>query len=162
MARREEVGVQPGQRDQEKEVRTSSSAPPIAEESSVELQEESVECFVDRIKKTNNNTYELREDAVLNEVITFEADQRAIDSCFERSYRQNREIHEWLSLDSYIFSLSEDTVKLIHSRDLNVEMVASWTVHVGDLDQALHLWRYKGGFASIDTAKKQLSQDKVL
>nr|CAD7403342.1 unnamed protein product [Timema poppensis] len=39
-------------------------------------------------------------------------------------------------------------------------MVASWTVHVGDLDQALHLWRYKGGFASIDTAKKQLSQDK--
>ncbi|GLH03870.1 Protein NipSnap [Gryllus bimaculatus] len=51
------------------------------------------------------------------------------------------------------------SAQLIHSRDLHCELVGSWTVQVGDLDQALHLWRYTGGFASIDNAKLQLSKD---
>jgi len=32
---------------------------------------------------------------------------------------------------------------------------------VGDLDQALHVWRYTGGFAAVDKAKKTLSNDEV-
>jgi len=52
-------------------------------------------------------------------------------------------------------------VQLIDAHQLNYELVASWTVELGDLDQALHLWRYTGGFSTIDNAKKKLAQDKV-
>lgn len=47
-------------------------------------------------------------------------------------------------------SLSED-----------VELVGSWTVDVGDQDQALHLWKYKGGFEKIVQSQKILQQNKV-
>jgi hypothetical protein len=56
---------------------------------------------------------------------------------------------------------SESNVKLVESRGLSYELVGSWSVQVGDLDQALHLWRYTGGFASIDNATKELAKDKV-
>lgn len=52
-------------------------------------------------------------------------------------------------------------MQLIDAHKLNYELVASWTVELGDLDQALHLWRYTGGFATIDNAKKKLAQNKV-
>jgi hypothetical protein len=53
-------------------------------------------------------------------------------------------------------------VQLVHARpELHCELVASWKVSVGDQDQSLHLWKYTGGFASIDNARKQLWQDKV-
>lgn len=39
--------------------------------------------------------------------------------------------------------------------------MGSWTVHVGDMDQCLHLWRYTGGFEKIDTAHRVLENDKV-
>lgn len=53
-------------------------------------------------------------------------------------------------------------VKLIHSKsDLKVKLVGSWTVVVGDMDQALHLWEYVGGYSEIDNAKKILPQDQV-
>lgn len=60
-----------------------------------------------------------------------------------------------------MFLFSQQSVQLIHAHKLNYELVASWTVELGDLDQALHLWRYTGGFATIDSAKKKLAQDKV-
>lgn len=58
---------------------------------------------------------------------------------------------------------SEENVNLIHSKksDLNCELVGSWTVEVGDLDQALHLWQYTGGYESIDNAQAVLSKDEV-
>jgi hypothetical protein len=56
---------------------------------------------------------------------------------------------------------SQQSVQLIDAQQLNYELVASWTVELGDLDQALHLWRYTGGFAAIDSAKKKLAEDKV-
>ncbi|XP_063219236.1 protein NipSnap [Bacillus rossius redtenbacheri] len=62
-------------------------------------------------------------------------------------------------LKEYIKNCSQSS-QLIHSLDLNVELVGSWSVQVGDLDQALHLWRYRGGYGSIDKAKKQLSQNE--
>ncbi|XP_018903431.1 protein NipSnap [Bemisia tabaci] len=63
--------------------------------------------------------------------------------------------------DKYIANY-EETVKLIESRQpkSNLDLVGSWTVTVGDLDQALHLWRYKGGFASVDKVKQSLNEDK--
>uniref|UniRef100_A0A1B6F0A0 NIPSNAP domain-containing protein n=1 Tax=Cuerna arida TaxID=1464854 RepID=A0A1B6F0A0_9HEMI len=61
-------------------------------------------------------------------------------------------------LDNY-----EKCVHMIHSRkdEFKCDLVASWTVQVGDLDQALHLWRYTGGFTSIDKCNALLAVDKV-
>ena len=66
----------------------------------------------------------------------------------------------------YLFFLchsSEEHVNLIHSKksDLNCELVGSWTVEVGDLDQALHLWQYTGGYERIDHTQAVLSKDEV-
>lgn len=44
---------------------------------------------------------------------------------------------------------------------MNCELVGSWTVEVGDLDQALHLWQYTGGYERIDHAQAFLSKDEV-
>lgn len=46
------------------------------------------------------------------------------------------------------------------SLDKNVELIGSWTVSVGDQDQALHLWQYTGGFETIDTLKEVLGKSK--
>ncbi|XP_014239718.1 protein NipSnap [Cimex lectularius] len=55
----------------------------------------------------------------------------------------------------------EKTVQLIESRkELHSELVGSWTVQVGDMDQVLHLWKHTGGFAGIDNAKKLLANEK--
>jgi len=44
-------------------------------------------------------------------------------------------------------------VQWVRSQDnlkKSVNLVGSWTVNVGDQDQALHLWKFKGGFQTID------------
>lgn len=54
----------------------------------------------------------------------------------------------------------KSTVQLIESKkDLACDLVASWTVTVGDLDQCVHLWRYTGGFEKIDLAERELKKD---
>lgn len=45
--------------------------------------------------------------------------------------------------------------------ELGCELVGSWTVSVGDMDQALHLWRYVGGFEKIDKAKILFRENPV-
>ncbi|KAK2580254.1 hypothetical protein KPH14_012506 [Odynerus spinipes] len=66
------------------------------------------------------------------------------------------------SIDKYLANY-EENVNLIHSKksDLKCELVGSWTVEVGDLDQALHLWQYTGGYGSIDHAQAVLSKDEA-
>lgn len=53
---------------------------------------------------------------------------------------------------------SKKTVQLIQSKkdDISCDLIGSWTVAVGDMDQVIHLWRYKGGFKKIDEAKNDL------
>ncbi|KAL2720553.1 protein NipSnap [Vespula squamosa] len=65
------------------------------------------------------------------------------------------------SIDKYLTNY-EQNVNLIHSKksDLKCELVGSWTVSVGDLDQALHLWQYTGGYERIDYAQTLLSKDE--
>ncbi|XP_022902706.1 protein NipSnap [Onthophagus taurus] len=53
-----------------------------------------------------------------------------------------------------------DLVKSQESLSEAVELVGSWTVNVGDQDQALHLWSFKGGFEKIDSANTILSSNK--
>lgn len=64
------------------------------------------------------------------------------------------------SIDKYLSNYQEN-VNLIHSKksELNCELVGSWTVEVGDLDQALHLWQFTGGFERVDKAQLFFSQD---
>lgn len=52
---------------------------------------------------------------------------------------------------------------MIHSKkdDISADLIGSWTVDVGDMDQVLHLWRYTGGFEKIDAAHRILPADQV-
>lgn len=57
---------------------------------------------------------------------------------------------------------SKKTVQLIQSKkELASDLIASWTVQVGDQDQCLHLWRITGGFEKIDKTKRELALDQV-
>lgn len=58
---------------------------------------------------------------------------------------------------------SKQTVALLQSKkdELHLDLTASWTVTVGDLDQCVHLWKYTGGFESIDNANRTLRKDPV-
>lgn len=55
----------------------------------------------------------------------------------------------------------ETTVQLINNKksNLSCNLVGSWNVQVGDMDQCLHLWKYTGGFEKIDQAKEDLWND---
>lgn len=44
-------------------------------------------------------------------------------------------------------------------KEIACELVGSWQVQVGDVDQCLHLWRYTGGFEKVDIAYKGLYRD---
>lgn len=39
--------------------------------------------------------------------------------------------------------------------------MGSWTVNVGDQDQALHLWKFTGGYEKIDLYNKILHDSPV-
>lgn len=58
---------------------------------------------------------------------------------------------------------SEEIVNIVNSKksELKLELVGSWTVVAGDIDQALHLWQYSGGYDSVDRTQIELSKDKV-
>jgi len=56
----------------------------------------------------------------------------------------------------------EKYVNEVNTRDLNMELAGSWTVGVGDQDQCLHLWKYDGGYKTIDQAREKMSTDETL
>lgn len=63
----------------------------------------------------------------------------------------------------FLFVKSKKTVELIHSKksEISSDLIGSWEVQVGDMDQVLHLWRITGGFEKIDTAGRVLENDTV-
>lgn len=60
-------------------------------------------------------------------------------------------------------SYSEKIVGLLSSlrNEIDCELAGSWTVEVGDIDQALLLYRFKGGYAGVDRARKFLDENSV-
>lgn len=72
--------------------------------------------------------------------------------------------HKITSKMPYIYPYcSKNTVELIKSQPAlseAVELVGSWTVNVGDQDQALHLWCFRGGFEKIDSANEILGSNE--
>uniref|UniRef100_A0A8D8SSS8 Protein NipSnap n=1 Tax=Cacopsylla melanoneura TaxID=428564 RepID=A0A8D8SSS8_9HEMI len=65
------------------------------------------------------------------------------------------------SMDKYLTNY-ENQVNVVKSQSLNCDLVGSWTVQVGDMDQALHLWKYKGGFSGLDKTKLVLRDSQVI
>lgn len=47
------------------------------------------------------------------------------------------------------------------SSGINAELVGSWSVIVGDQDQAFHVWRYIGGYAEIDRARVTFAKNNA-
>ncbi|XP_003388978.1 PREDICTED: protein NipSnap homolog 1-like [Amphimedon queenslandica] len=59
-------------------------------------------------------------------------------------------------------SLTEDQyTRLNSSSSIPVDLIGSWTVQVGlNVDQTLHLWRYKDGYETMDKVWTCLKEDK--
>ncbi|XKL64489.1 hypothetical protein PGB90_004575 [Kerria lacca] len=64
-------------------------------------------------------------------------------------------------MDKYLVNC-EKLVSLSHSlqKHTECELVGSWTVEIGDIDQALNLWSFKGGYAGVDKARKFLDENE--
>ncbi|KAJ8913744.1 hypothetical protein NQ315_007461 [Exocentrus adspersus] len=83
------------------------------------------------------------------------SDKEIIYSLQTHNYRPD-------SKNAYLNNV-KNTVDFIKAQDAlgkDVELVGSWTVNVGDQDQALHLWRFTGGFEKIDVYNKVLGKSE--
>jgi len=61
------------------------------------------------------------------------------------------------NLDQY---LDNYTKHVEVSRELKSgELVASWTVGIGDQDQVIHMWKYTGGYTGVDAAKQAMREN---
>lgn len=67
-----------------------------------------------------------------------------------------------LSIIMFFFYSSEQVVKLCQKiPNLKYELIGSWSVRVGDLDQYVHLWKHQGGYAEIDKTNNILLQNQA-
>ena len=65
------------------------------------------------------------------------------------------------SMQKYLTNYQQ-TVQLLNTKkeQTGCDLMASWTVKVGDMDQCVHLWRYTGGFSKIDQTHTLLATDQ--
>lgn len=54
----------------------------------------------------------------------------------------------------------EKFVDLMKKKDTGAKLKGSWTVLVGDQDEAIHLWKYKGGYPAFNKALTIYRTDK--
>lgn len=65
-------------------------------------------------------------------------------------------------LEIISFNLSEQVVQVCQKlSNIKYELIGSWAVRVGDLDQYVHLWKHQGGYAAIDKTNYILEHNKV-
>ncbi|XP_025090888.1 protein NipSnap-like isoform X2 [Pomacea canaliculata] len=50
--------------------------------------------------------------------------------------------------------------ELIEMKQTGAELVGSWTVEIGDQDEAIHVWSYKGGYPVLNRANQIYRTDK--
>uniref|UniRef100_A0A8D3BVS6 Nipsnap homolog 2 n=1 Tax=Scophthalmus maximus TaxID=52904 RepID=A0A8D3BVS6_SCOMX len=63
-------------------------------------------------------------------------------------------------LDDYN-ELCEDVLPSIHANpDYPCELVGTWNTWYGEQDQAVHLWRYRGGYPALTEVMNKLRQNK--
>ncbi|KAB7503734.1 Protein NipSnap [Armadillidium nasatum] len=53
----------------------------------------------------------------------------------------------------------ENYANEIKNKKVPAELCGSWSVGVGDQDQCLHLWRYEGGYTTIDNVRHRVIED---
>ncbi|KAL7635007.1 UNVERIFIED_CONTAM: hypothetical protein RMT77_013992 [Armadillidium vulgare] len=53
----------------------------------------------------------------------------------------------------------ENYANEIKNKKVPAELCGSWSVGVGDQDQCLHLWRYEGGYTTIDNVRHRVVED---
>uniref|UniRef100_A0A8C4QME6 Nipsnap homolog 1 (C. elegans) n=1 Tax=Eptatretus burgeri TaxID=7764 RepID=A0A8C4QME6_EPTBU len=63
-------------------------------------------------------------------------------------------------LDDYNLVTEEAIGHICHSGDYPCEIVGSWNTWYGEQDQAVHLWRYVGGYPALMEVSQKLSKDK--
>lgn len=63
------------------------------------------------------------------------------------------------SMDQYLTNYKNQYDFIKSKEDLDCDLMGSFTVSVGDTDQCLHLWKYNGGFETIDHAKKVFAEN---
>jgi len=63
-------------------------------------------------------------------------------------------------MESYVKNYGEFVQLATARNDLEAELIGSWVVDVGDLDQTLHLWRYINGYTSLNKANNIIKSDK--
>ncbi|XP_013381635.1 protein NipSnap-like isoform X1 [Lingula anatina] len=51
-------------------------------------------------------------------------------------------------------------VDLMKSKDTGASLVGSWTVEIGDQDEAIHVWKYEGGYPVLNDATYIYRTDK--
>lgn len=54
----------------------------------------------------------------------------------------------------------EKYVKLIDKKKTGAELAGSWTVEIGDQDEAIHLWKYPGGYPVLNNATQIYRTDQ--
>jgi len=94
--------------------------------------------FVRRIEPTKESHSTMLSD---KEVI-YELQTHQVKPAFLDKYLQNYEKHVKVTTDLQCG-----------------ELAASWVVGVGDQDQVIHLWKYTGGYTTVDKAIRTLNKD---
>jgi len=94
---------------------------------------------------------------------TARLDRRLRQELVRRVRRTNCRRRRRLTRNRFLFSVSSERVVQSCQKipDLKYELIGSWSVHVGDLDQYVHLWKHRGGYAAIDKTNNILMHDKV-
>jgi len=64
-------------------------------------------------------------------------------------------------LDDYLQAF-EENLQLLKKKDVPTELVGSWTVMIGNQDQAVHVWKYPQGFAGVDRTLSAKLNDQAL
>jgi len=54
----------------------------------------------------------------------------------------------------------EQFVTVCNDKKLGVELAGSWTVEVGDQDEAVHLWKYTGGYTGLGSVNSNYRNDE--
>lgn len=55
------------------------------------------------------------------------------------------------AMEEYLSEYAKFTAK-VHEKNTGAELAGSWTVEIGDQDEAVHLWRYRGGYTALNAA----------
>nr|XP_040051662.1 protein NipSnap homolog 1 isoform X4 [Gasterosteus aculeatus aculeatus] len=63
-------------------------------------------------------------------------------------------------LEAYNSLEAEVQNRLHQDQDYPCEVVGSWNTWYGDQDQAVHLWRYRGGYPALTECLKKLNNNK--